>query len=145
VPDGASAGRSPRVVRADPFDEQGTTVVVDGDLDLETAPQFDRVVSEQVAQGHRHFVVDLSAATFLDSVGMGTLLRSIEPLRYDSAASVVLAGATGIVERALFVSGIGHMFTTFETREEAIIAVTRSPDALRETWRVVRRPRYRSR
>jgi anti-sigma B factor antagonist len=138
-------GRIPRAVLLDPFDEQGTTVVVDGDLDLETAPQLNRVISDQVARGHRHFVVDLSAATFLDSVAIGTLFRSIEPLREDSDAGVVLAGAKGIVERSLLVSGVGQMFTMFKTREEAIIGVTASPDALRQTWRVVRRRRYSAR
>jgi anti-anti-sigma regulatory factor len=100
------------------------------------------VISDQVARGHRHFVVDLSAATFLDSVAIGTLFRSTEPLRDDSDAGVVLAGAKGIVERSLLVSGVGQMFTMFDPREEAIIGVAGSPDALRQTWRVVRRRRY---
>jgi anti-anti-sigma factor len=141
VLDGQLAVRTPRVVSVETFDEQGATVVVDGDLDLDTAPQLGVAISETITDGHRHLVIDLSAATFLDSVAMGTLLTSIAPLRDDQAAVVVLAGGRGIVERSLTVSGIGAMFTMFDTREAAISGVRGASDSLRHTWRQVRRRR----
>ena len=65
-------------------------------------------------------MIDLAAATFLDSTAMRTLVTSIAPLREDAAAAVVLAGVQGIVERALTISGIGQMFTVFDTRSAAV-------------------------
>ncbi len=128
------------VVRGEMFDEQGAIVAVDGELDLATAPQLGAVIAEMISYGHRHLVIDLSAATFLDSVAMQTLLTALQPLRSEPTAGVVIAGGNGVVSRALLVSGVGEMFSTFDTRDAAISAVTGTGESLRHTWRQVRRP-----
>ena len=132
------------VVRGEMFDEQGAIVAVDGDLDLATAPQLGAVIAEMVAYGHRHLVIDLTAAAFFDSTAMGMLLYAIAPLRDDPAAVVVLAGAHGVVKRSLSVSGIGAMFTGFDTRDAAIAGVTEADGSLNETWRSLRPRPFRS-
>ncbi len=68
---------------------------------------------------------------------MATLLTAVAPLRTEPDAAVVLAGSDGVVERALEVSGIGRMFTSFETREGAIAGVHASPRRLIDVWRRV--------
>ena len=139
MPGREHGGRSPRVVSIETFDERGVTIVIDGDVDLDTAPQLDAAISQTVTDGHRHFVIDLSAATFLDSTAMRTLLYAINPLHGDPDAAVVLAGAHGIVERSLAVSGVGEMFTMFDTREAAISSLAGTSESLRHAWRDVRR------
>jgi anti-sigma B factor antagonist len=131
------AGPPPRVITVEPFDAQGVAIVVDGDLDLDTALQLETALANVIAEGHRHLVVDLTTATFLDSVAMGTLLRSLRPLRHDPAAAVVLSGARGIVQRSLEVSGVGHMFTQFEDCHAAIGGLTDATAQLDDQWRSV--------
>ena len=130
-----SVGRAPPIVRAEPFDEHGSVIIVEGDLDLETAPQLGEVISGQIAAGHRHLVVDLSDATFLDSSAMGMLLHAVAPLRGDAAAAVVLAGVHGIVERSLAISGIGAMFSNFDTTEAAIGGMSGRSESADGAWR----------
>jgi anti-anti-sigma factor len=134
--------RPPRVITAELFDEQGAAIVVDGDLDLETAPQLASAIADMIAEGHLHLVIDLSAATFLDSMAMGTLLRAVAPLRADPAAAVALAGAHGIVDRSLSISGIGEMFARFDSREAAIDAMGDTTAPMRDTWRTTRSHPY---
>ena len=55
----------------------------------------------EISDGHRHLVIDLTAATFLDCASVATLLRAVAPLRHEPDAAIVLAGATGIVKRLL--------------------------------------------
>jgi len=129
------AERAPPVVRAEPFDAHGSVIVVDGELDLETAPQLQVGIAGQIACGHRHLLVDLSAATFMDSVAMRMLLYAIAPLRDDPDAAVVLVGAHGMVERALEASGIGAMFAMFDTTEAAISGLNVRRETLNGTWR----------
>jgi anti-sigma B factor antagonist len=131
--------RKPRVVRAEEFDEQGAVVIVDGDLDIATAAQLESTVSEQIACGHRHLVIDLATATFFDSTAIRTLLVSIRPLADDPIAAVVIAGAKGITQRALTVSGIDQMFTMSDDCGTAIDTVRRSAEPLGDGWRSVRR------
>jgi anti-anti-sigma factor len=120
------------------FDEQGAIVVVDGELDLANAAQLGAVIAEMIDYGHRHLVIDLTAAAFLDSTAMGMLVYAVAPLRDDPDAAVVLAGVHGFVERALTVSGIGAMFPTFDTREAAVSGLADRGDWPREAWRSLR-------
>jgi anti-sigma B factor antagonist len=131
------ANSTPRVVAVEAFDAHGAAIVVDGDLDLETSSQLETALVETIAKGHRHLVIDLSAATFLDSTAMGKLLTSIGPLRDEPAAAVVLVGAQGIVERSLAISGIDQMFSSFDTREAAIGHLGGGPEPLRDQWRSI--------
>jgi anti-sigma B factor antagonist len=134
-------GTAPRVVSSEPWSARGATVIVDVDLDVATAPQLERHIIELVEDGHRHLVIDLAAATFLDSTAMRSLVTTIAPLRDDPSTAVVLAGAHGIVDRALTVSGIGQMFTAFDTRRAAIECLAGRAPALQGGWRsVARRP-----
>ena len=130
---------APRVVRAERFDEQGAVVIVDGDLDMETAPQLESAISEQIACGHRHLVIDLAAATFFDSTAIHALLVPIGQLRDEPGAAVVIAGAQGITLRTLTVSGIDQMFTQYDDRDTAIDSIHSSAEPLREGWRRVHR------
>ena len=131
-------GKTSWVVRGEMFDEQGAIVAVDGELDLATAPQLGAVIAEMVDLGHRHLLIDLSAAAFLDSTAMGMLLYAIAPLRDDPDAVVALVGAHGIVQRSLNVSGIGALFSTFDTRDAAIRGLTAPAGTLSDAWRSLR-------
>jgi anti-sigma B factor antagonist len=129
------AGRTPRVVHVEMFDDHGATIAVDGDLDLATAPQLQSAIDEMISYGHRHLVIDLAEATFMDSTGMQSLLTSLAPLRDEPGARVVLAGVHGIVERTLAISGVASLFTAFDTREAAISSLGDASDELSDSWR----------
>ena len=142
VRSGRPAGETASVVAVELVDERGAVIVVDGDLDIETVPQLEAAFSDTIAGGHVHFVVDLTAATFLDSMAMGSLLRSLQPLQDEPAAAVALAGAHGIVERSLTISGIGQMFSAFDSRDAAIDGVTGATGPVRDQWRRIRQSSY---
>jgi anti-sigma B factor antagonist len=144
VPERDMADSGPRVVTVEPFDERGTAVVVDGELDLLTAPQLRDAIAESIADGHRHLVIDLTGATFVDSMAMGTLLSSLRPLHTEPDAAVALAGAQGMVHRSLTVSGIDQMFSLFDDRAAAISLLGKAPASLRDLWRYVGRRPYPS-
>jgi anti-anti-sigma factor len=126
------------VITTEWLSEQGAAVVIKGELDLDTAPLLAAELERQITDGHRHLVIDLTDTVFLDSTSLGTLVRAIQPLHDEPDAAVVLAGAGGVVARALLTSGIGQLFTMFETRREADRAVIGS--GLCDGWRAVRRP-----
>jgi anti-anti-sigma factor len=127
-------------VRSEALSAHGAVVSVVGDLDLANAGELELHLTRRIAGGHQHLVIDLSAATFLDSVAMGTLLRAIAPLRDDATATVVLAGAAGIVSRSLAVSGVGQAFSQYPTRADAARALA-AVDSTIETWRLIGRRR----
>lgn len=131
------ASPTPHVVTSERLSRRGAVLIIDGELDLDSASQLDDEIALRIAEGYVHLVIDLTAATFLDSVAMATLLTAVAPLRTEPDASVVLAGADGVVDRALEVSGIGRMFTSFKTRDGAIAGMDASPRPFVDVWRRV--------
>ncbi len=138
------ADTGPRVVTVEVLDERGVAIVVEGDLDLQTAPQLENAIAESIAGGHRHLAIDLTGASFLDSMAMGTLLSSLRPLHDEPDAAVVLVGAHGMVHRSLAISGIDQMFSLFDDRAAAISRLRRAPVSLRDLWRHAGRRAYPS-
>jgi anti-sigma B factor antagonist len=47
-----------------------------GELDIGTAPQLDEAVERALEDGCREVVLDLAGTTFLDSSGLGALIRA---------------------------------------------------------------------
>lgn len=61
--------------------EQGDVVFdVSGDIDVASAPQLWRELEPQL-ETTRHVVVDLSKVSFIDSTGVGTIIRAVNALR----------------------------------------------------------------
>jgi anti-sigma B factor antagonist len=106
-------------VTTKPFSPHGAFVRVAGDLDLALAPRLGDAIEGEIARGHRHLVIDLSAATFLDCTSIATLLRAVAPLRRDPDAAVVLAGATGIVKRLLVLLELDHILEIVQDVDHA--------------------------
>ncbi len=95
---------------AEAFGPDGSYVRISGELDLAYAARLGAAIEGAIISGHRHLVIDLTAATFLDCTSIATLLRAVAPLRCEPDAAVVLAGATGIVKRLLDLLRLDRLF-----------------------------------
>lgn len=124
-------------VTTEAFATHGALVRVTGDLDLALASSLACATAGEIAHGHRHIVFDLSAATFLDCAGVGSLMAAVAPLRHEPDATVVLAGATGPVERVLTLLELDRVFEILGDVEHGT-EVALDPDRRRvEGWRGV--------
>jgi anti-sigma B factor antagonist len=124
-------------VRCAPFDRHGWLVVLDGECDLRCAAALADGVGAGISEGHLHFVVDVGGATLLDCAALGALLGAFQPLRREPDASVLLAGAAGIVARFLTVLGVDELFDMYGTRDEAIARVSDRLPGSCEGWRAL--------
>ena len=116
---GAEAGGSPSFT-ALLHEVQGVTVLrVSGELDLHSAPRFQEALEGAVAAieqaegpASRVVVVDLSEAEFMDSAGIGTLMRSTQGFR-DSGGEIRLVVLGGEVLRLLEVTGLDEALRVY--------------------------------
>ena len=72
--------------------EQGgrTVVGVAGEIDVYTAPALREQLSELVARGKYHLVVDMEGVDFLDSTGLGVLVGGLKRVRaHDGSLELV--------------------------------------------------------
>jgi len=72
---------------------------------MTTAPQLAAVLDDAIDKGAHLIVVRLEHVSFIDSSGLGVLLRSADRLAA-AGGQLFLEGATPVVERLLKVSGI---------------------------------------
>ena len=94
---------------------------VGGEIDLYTAPTLREGLSNLVATGVRHVVIDTSDVTFLDSTGLGVLVGGLKRLRAHDG-SLALAGGQERIVRLLRLTGLTRFFPPYATVAEAIEA-----------------------
>jgi anti-sigma B factor antagonist len=117
-------GRSSRFsVRTEEDHSSATVVVVAGDVDLGTAPDFEdelaRAVEEHLGTA---LVIDLSAVTFIDSTGLNSLVRAFERQRLAGSA-LALVTDDPRVAMMLEVTRLDRVLRRYATRAEAMSAV----------------------
>jgi anti-sigma B factor antagonist len=82
------------------------TVVVSGEIDVASGPTVEHELRAALsADGVDTVVVDLSAVRFLDSYGVGLLLKG-RRLADEQGTSYRVTGADGIVRRVLELGGV---------------------------------------
>jgi anti-sigma B factor antagonist len=116
------------------FGEDGVCLETQGELDLAAAPLFSDAISAAIFEGHRHVVIDLEAATFLDCACLGAILAGMRPLRAERDAALVLAGANGSVERLLALLEFERTCPVVSSVDEAATLVL-GPNDGRDGWR----------
>jgi anti-sigma B factor antagonist len=94
---------------------------VDGEIDLYTAPALREGLSDLLATGVRHVVVDTADVTFLDSTGLGVLVDGRKRLRAHDGSLALASGHQRIVQ-LLRLTGLNRLFPPYATVADAIEA-----------------------
>ena len=107
-------------IRVDVERSNGTSlVVVDGDVDLHSAPELRDRLSTLADNGARQVVVDLSGSTFLDSMALGVLLASKKRLDADGKRLDIVV-STPDVRRIFEITMLDRIFDLYATRADAL-------------------------
>lgn len=81
------------------------TVAATGQLDMATAPELDRAVTQAREEGATEVVVDLAGVDFLDSAGVRVLVHQARELK-QTGGRLYLQGAREWVARVLEITGV---------------------------------------
>jgi anti-sigma B factor antagonist len=72
-------------------DPSSATVVLDGEIDIATAPAIRRLLLAAISGGSVHLAVDMSGVTFLDAAGIGVLVAAANRAREAGGGLSLLA------------------------------------------------------
>lgn len=98
-----------------------TVVVVDGELDLLTAPLLEQYLRDQLIARPAHLILDLESVRFLGASGLSCLLSARELVKA-SGSQLHLAGLiTSVVQRPVETTGLLDLFSTYPTLIHAVI------------------------
>ncbi|HEV7888091.1 MAG TPA: STAS domain-containing protein [Acidimicrobiales bacterium] len=105
-------------------------VVVRGEIDAHTSPLLKERLLALVAEGIDRLVVDLRAVTFIESVGLGTLVAARKRLRQsDKSLCLVLGPEQGVLRRTFEITGLDKVFPIHPDVEAAVEDCLREPAA----------------
>ncbi|MGY6501447.1 MAG: STAS domain-containing protein [Acidimicrobiales bacterium] len=90
-------------------------VLVRGEVDMATASEFERCLSDASAGGPP-LAIDLSRVTFMDSSGLTVLVRTAERFGF-APGTIQLLEPSDPVRQVLEVTGVGELLTVV-TRTE---------------------------
>ena len=85
-------------------------ITISGELDVDTGLVLQHQLAGQVVHGRRHLVLDLAEVPFMDSSGLGVIIRAANEVR-NIDGSVSLAAPSQVVRRLLDLTGVGMSCT----------------------------------
>ena len=94
-----------------------------GEIDYATSPLLHEHIAGHIKAGPRHLVIDLSAATFIDSTAIGVLMGAVGSLRDTCGGTLVVVCVDENVLKILEISGLQAAIAIYGTREEALSAL----------------------
>lgn len=92
---------------------------VTGEVDVYTAPQLDEALSAVVEGGHNKLIVDLSAVDFLDSTGLGVLVKALKRVR-ENGGSLAVVTTTDRITKVFRITGLDAAIGLFGSVDEAV-------------------------
>jgi anti-sigma B factor antagonist len=96
-----------------------SVISVRGQADLHTASELRAAITETIEGGAVHLVVDLSDATFIDSMTLGVLLGAVKRLR-PSGGSVSVVCTDPHIRRIFEITLLDRIFTLYPDRQSAV-------------------------
>ncbi len=106
-------------VREESIDDRTHVLAVEGELDALSAPKLGRRLMRLTAPGAHRVVVDLTAATFIDSSGLGVILEGVRNLSGEKGR-LVLVCPTKRLLRPFEIAGLTSRLDIFPSRGEAL-------------------------
>jgi anti-sigma B factor antagonist len=101
----------------------GAAVDVQGDIDIETAPQLKQHFTKLVDEGHTRVLINFSGVRYIDSSGLATLL-AVFKLVTQKQGRIVFVNVNPVVRRLFDVSGVVRLFRVMDNETEGLHALT---------------------
>lgn len=109
-------------IREERIDREVSVVLVDGYLDFDAAPALKESIVNQIDEGTRHLVIDLSRTEFIDSTAIGVLVGALKRVNESSGSLAVVCTNENIRDIFALV-GLDDMLRLYRSRDDALSAI----------------------
>jgi anti-anti-sigma factor len=110
-------------------DSAGSHVVVliDGELDVSTAPQLRETLASVVSHRHGAVILDLSGVGFIDSSALGVILNASKQIKAQNG-ELAVASPTARITRIFEITGLSLSFPVCGSVADALAALGPEPE-----------------
>ncbi len=98
-------------------------MVLQGEIDIYSAPQFKEVLVNGIEDGAKRVIVDLTEVTFIDSTALGVLVSGAKRVRPRNGTLDIVCSDENII-RIFEITGLDRIFGIYPSRSEALQAST---------------------
>ena len=95
------------------------TVAPKGAIDLASSRGLQARLAELAGENGQDAILDLSGVTFIDSVGLGVVLKAASRFHRQGKRLLLVVAPEGPVQRILEFAGVGDRLPVVETVDEA--------------------------
>ena len=99
------------------LDEVTHVVAVTGEIDLFTAPEFNRRIAAPIDEGRTRVVIDLTQVSFIDSSSLGVLIGAHKRLEQRDGGLVIVCDDRAIVN-TFKITGLDSVFEIVSSRAD---------------------------
>ncbi|WP_110207439.1 anti-sigma factor antagonist [Nocardioides daejeonensis] len=96
-----------------------TIVAVEGEIDVYTAPKLRDALTELVAGGTYHLVIDMEGVEFLDSTGLGVLVGGLKKVRAHDGSLRLVCTQERLL-KIFRITGLAKVFAIHDTTDAAL-------------------------
>jgi anti-sigma B factor antagonist len=105
-------------------DDNVVVLAVSGEIDYAASPRLKGCILGHIKDGGRRLVLDLSAATFIDSTAIGVLVGAVSTLRVvGGSLAVVCAEENERVRKIFEIAGVDSLIALHSSRDEGLSAL----------------------
>lgn len=97
-------------------------VTVGGRMDADASTAFEAACTEVTAGGTKHVVADLTALTYMSSMGLRAFL-AVAKARREAGGELVLVGLAGFVKQVFDLTRVTALFRLCDSVEAALEAL----------------------
>ena len=97
-------------------------LTISGRMDAVTAPEYEKVLNQLIAEGNTGFVVDFNKLDYISSAGLRALLTTAKILK-GKGGQVRFANIAGTVKEVFDISGFGSIFQMHDTVAAALAEI----------------------
>lgn len=98
-----------------------TIVAVEGEIDVYTAPKLRDQITELVADGSYHLIIDMEGVEFLDSTGLGVLVGGLKKVRAHDGSLQLVCNQDRLL-KIFRITGLAKVFAIHASTEAATSA-----------------------
>ena len=101
-------------------------IYLEGEIDIHTAPQFERLVQSEMDAGHYRIIVGCEKLNYISSAGLGVFMCFIEEAR-DNGGDIKIFGMPSSLKDIIVTIGLTKIFDIVDDLPTAIACFTTSP------------------
>lgn len=100
-------------------EKNAIVVSIKGRMDAVSSSDFEKQLSELMAEGEKDFIIDFGELDYISSAGLRSILTTLKDLKGKNGG-LLLCSLKDLVKDVFDISGLSHIIPIYETVESAL-------------------------